>query len=64
MHGLLARATRLAIALDHPAYDCICLALAESMGCDLVTADQRLSAKALAADVKPKVLALMASTLP
>jgi predicted nucleic acid-binding protein len=39
-------------------------ALAEGMGSDLVTADQRLSAKALAADVKPKVLALMASTLP
>jgi predicted nucleic acid-binding protein len=64
MRALLEPATRLAIALDHPAYDCIYLALAESMRCDLVTADQRLSAKALAPGFKPKVLTLTTSALP
>lgn len=58
MRALLEPATRLAIALDHPAYDCAYLALAESLSCDLVTADRRLSAKALPADYKSKMLAL------
>jgi predicted nucleic acid-binding protein len=42
MRDLLAAATRLAVALDHPAYDCIYLALAEIEGCPFVTADERL----------------------
>jgi predicted nucleic acid-binding protein len=40
--GLVAAATRLAVALDHPAYDCFYLALADREDCALVTADERL----------------------
>lgn len=43
--SLLAPATRLAIELDHPAYDCFYLALAEECGCRFVTADDRLLRK-------------------
>ncbi|MDA0368900.1 MAG: type II toxin-antitoxin system VapC family toxin [Proteobacteria bacterium] len=39
---LMRRTTELAITLDHPAYDCLYLALAESLRCDFVTADERL----------------------
>lgn len=42
---LLESATRLAIELDHPAYDCVYLALAFAKGCNLVTADERLLRK-------------------
>lgn len=38
---LLETATRLAIELDHPAYDCLYLALALAEGGPLVTADRR-----------------------
>jgi predicted nucleic acid-binding protein len=38
----LSRVLELAVALDHPAYDCVYLALAESRGVPLVTADVRL----------------------
>jgi predicted nucleic acid-binding protein len=38
-------ATRIAIELDHPAYECIYLALAIDNGCKFVTADQRLLRK-------------------
>ena len=64
MRPLLEPATALAIALDHPAYDCIYVALAEDLSCDLVTADQRLSAKAVLAGHKSKILALTTSALP
>ena len=40
--ALLESATRLAIELDHPAYDCLYLALAVENGCRFVTADKRL----------------------
>lgn len=40
--ALFEVATRLAIALDHPAYDCLYLALAVAEDCRLVTADERL----------------------
>ena len=40
--ALLESATRLAIELDHPAYDCLYLALAVENGCRFVTADERL----------------------
>jgi len=63
MRPLLESATRLALLLDHPAYDCIYLALAASLSCDLVTADVRLAAKALAFGGKTRVLAL-ADTAP
>lgn len=39
--ALLEPATRIAIELQHPAYDCVYLALAESRGCRMVTADER-----------------------
>lgn len=38
----LSRVLELAVALDHPAYDCVYLALAEARGVPLVTADMRL----------------------
>ena len=39
--ALLQRATQIAIDLDHPAYDCLYLALAIDNGCRFVTADER-----------------------
>lgn len=64
MRPLLESATRLALLLDHPAYDCVYLALAETLSCDLVTADARLGAKALAFGGKTRVLALANSAPP
>ena len=59
MVDLADRAGEIAIALDHPAYDCFYIALAEREGVELVTADRRLFAKtrgtAFAATVKPLV---------
>ena len=43
--ALMESATRLAIELDHPAYDCLYLALAVENGCRFVTADERLVKK-------------------
>lgn len=39
--SLLEPATRLAVALGHPAYDCLYLALAVDNDCKFVTADER-----------------------
>jgi len=64
MRALLEPATELAIAMDHPAYDCTYLALAESLACDLVTADYKLSAKPLPTGYKSKVLGLTTGALP
>ena len=64
MRGLLEPAAELAIAMDHPAYDCTYLALAESLSCQLVTADAELSAKPLPLGYKSKVLRLTTSALP
>jgi len=52
MRTLIEPAERLAIALDHPAYDCFYLALAESIGSDFVTADRDLQRKAAAAGIR------------
>ncbi len=41
--GLGADATRLAIALDRPVYDCVYLAFAHRIGAELVTADTRFA---------------------
>ncbi len=38
---LVVDAVRLAIALDHPVYDCVYLALARQVGANVVTADNR-----------------------
>lgn len=43
--SLLEPATRIAIELDHPAYDCLYLALAVDRDCPFVTADHRLLRK-------------------
>jgi predicted nucleic acid-binding protein len=39
--AMLVAATRLAVELDHPAYDCLYLALANENGLPFVTADER-----------------------
>ena len=41
--SLLGAATRLAIELEHPAYDCLYLASAIENDCPLVTADERFA---------------------
>lgn len=46
MRALLEPAARLAIDLDHPAYDCVYLALAMAKGWKFVTADMRFLNKA------------------
>jgi predicted nucleic acid-binding protein len=43
--SLLEAATRIAIELDHPAYDCLYLAVAVDRNCRFVTVDQRLLRK-------------------
>jgi predicted nucleic acid-binding protein len=60
MRPLLEAATRLAVALDHPAYDCTYLALAQVLSCPLVTADERLRRKALSIEAAPEVIRLAA----
>ena len=45
MRPLMEEATRLAVHLDHPAYDCVYLALAQARGLPFVTADERLLRK-------------------
>jgi predicted nucleic acid-binding protein len=60
MRGLLAAASQLAIALDHPAYDCFYLGLATAERCAFVTGDQGLVRKLSASGVRglPDVIAL------
>jgi predicted nucleic acid-binding protein len=59
MRPLLEPATRVAIALDHPAYDCTYLALAQVLSCPLVTADERLRRRTASITSAPEVLSLM-----
>lgn len=42
MRSLIVDAAELAFLLDHPAYDCMYLALARQDECQLITADERL----------------------
>jgi predicted nucleic acid-binding protein len=44
LRDLWPRAAELMLALDHPIYDCLYLALAEAESCPLVTADDKLAA--------------------
>lgn len=44
---LVERAVRMALELDHPIYDCLYLACAETTESDLITADQRFADKAV-----------------
>lgn len=39
---LMPRALEIAVELQHPVYDCVYLAMAEEVGTELLTADQRL----------------------
>lgn len=48
--SLLADALTLALQLQHPAYECFYLALAQRLDAPLVTADKRLHARCLAVD--------------
>jgi predicted nucleic acid-binding protein len=43
LRDLWPRAAEMMLALDHPIYDCLYLALAEAAACPLVTADERLA---------------------
>jgi predicted nucleic acid-binding protein len=58
MRNLLEPATRLSLTLDHPAYDCVYLALAETISCPLVTVDERLYRKCLPGSSARRVLLL------
>lgn len=58
MRDLLEPATKLAIALGHPAYDCIYLALAQALSCAMTTADEQLCRKTLAIGFEPKLVPL------
>lgn len=60
MRRLWEPATQLAVSLDHPAYDCTYLALAQALSCALVTADERLYRKSRPLRTAPKVLRLAA----
>jgi predicted nucleic acid-binding protein len=53
MTPLTVRALDLSLKLDHPAYDCFYLALAETRGSDLVTADGAFLRKVADARVTP-----------
>ncbi len=59
MRRLLEPATKLSIELDHPAYDCLYLVLAEVGGCDFITADEWLCSKVRLAGYPVRVLSLM-----
>jgi predicted nucleic acid-binding protein len=58
MLPLLEFATNLAIAIEHPAYDCVYLALAELRDCDFITADESLTRKTLPSSLTSKVVSL------
>jgi len=56
--NLMETATRLAIGLRHPAYDCIYLALAIQSDCRFCTADSAFVRKISSAPVAERVVAL------
>ncbi len=58
--SLLEAAARLAIELDHPAYDCLYLALALDQDCRFVTADDRFNRKVAGGRLSGKVVSLAA----
>ena len=45
MRSLFETATRMSIEINHPAYDCVYLALANNSKCQFVTADDRFVRK-------------------
>ena len=60
MRDLIEPATRLAVALDHPAYDCLYLALAEVNESEFVTADETFCRKVRAAGLNVQATPLSA----
>ncbi len=58
MRRLLGPAIQLATVLDHPAYDCIYLSLAQSTGYSFVTADTRFCVKVQGHTLPDQVLDL------
>jgi predicted nucleic acid-binding protein len=60
MRTLLDPAVRLAMALDHPAYDCIYLALAEAIDGEFATADRAFYRKVALSTAKPRMRLLEA----
>jgi predicted nucleic acid-binding protein len=64
MRGLMEPAAKLAIALNHPAYDCIYLALADAIDTTFMTADEVLARRVKAKGLKTKVSHLTAALEP
>ena len=62
--GYAARAVGLAVALDHPAYDALYLAVAEAFGLRLVTADDRLIRKTEQVGARFRDMLLPLSDIP
>jgi predicted nucleic acid-binding protein len=62
--GYLARAVAIAIALDHPAYDAVYLAVAEAFGLRLATADHRLVRKTEQADTRLRNMLVPLAEIP
>ena len=58
MRRLMEHALTLAVALDHPAYDCLYMSLAASLDCPFVTADKTLCNKVRAHDPAARILEL------
>lgn len=57
-HPCTADATQLAISLNHPAYDCLYLAIAQRLGLPFVTADARLVTRVRDAGLTVSILTL------
>jgi predicted nucleic acid-binding protein len=55
---LAARAGAIALAIDHPVYDCFYLALSEAQDVPMVTADRKLVTKLAGTSFAPRVLHL------
>lgn len=64
MTPLMVRALDLSLKLDHPAYDCFYLALAETRASDLVTADGAFLRKVAEARVTPIRISHLWETAP
>lgn len=59
--AFVERALALATSLDHPIYDCLYVACAESLAATFVTADEKFHRKALASSCNVEIVALKAS---